>query len=211
MGKSKKEFEESMRNITLAGYSLFFISHAKDKTFKRYDGTEYNQIVPSLSTAYNSIVENMADIIGYAHQVKLPDGRNTVRLTIRSLDESVTAGCRFKYIEPEIDFTYDALNKALADAIDTEAALTNNAYITEERNIIEVKELNYDELMTEFNAIVNKLISSNTEDVFKIDISPKIIQITEKYLGKGKKVNQCTREQVEQIQLINIELRDLLK
>lgn len=35
--KVKKELEETFRTITQLGYALFFISHAKDKVFKRED------------------------------------------------------------------------------------------------------------------------------------------------------------------------------
>ena len=56
----KKEIEETFRSITQQGYALFFISHAKDKVFKREDGTEYNQIVPSLANTPNEIIRNMA-------------------------------------------------------------------------------------------------------------------------------------------------------
>ena len=56
----KKELEEVFRTITQLGYALFFISHAKDKVFKREDGTEYNQIVPTLSNSYNEIIKDMA-------------------------------------------------------------------------------------------------------------------------------------------------------
>ena len=40
---------------------------------------------------------------------------------------------------------------------------------------------------------------------------PKINQITEKYLGKNKKASQCTRDQVEMLNLIVIDLEDLIK
>lgn len=56
----KKEIEETFRTITQLGYALFFISHAKDKTFKREDGTEYNQVVPTLGNSYNEIIKDMA-------------------------------------------------------------------------------------------------------------------------------------------------------
>lgn len=207
--KVKKEFEEGMRAIAQQGYSLFFISHAKEKMFKRPDGTEYTQITTSLSTAYNSIVENMADIIGYAHQETVDNGK-VVKLTLRCSDNTINAGCRFKYIEPEIDFTYEALVKALNEAINKEAMATNNKFITDERNIAPVeKVLDFDEMMNEFNSIVQELMSKNSEEDFSSKISPRIIQIVENYLGKGKRVNQCTRDQVEQLELILIEVRDL--
>lgn len=208
--KVKKEFEECMRTITQLGYALFFISHAKEKMFKRPDGTEYTQITTSLSTAYNSIVENMADIIGYAHQETNENGK-TVRLTLRCQDNTINAGCRFKYIEPEIDFNYDALVKALNDAIEKEASINGKKLVTEERAEVRQEEnLDFDELVVKFNTLVQGLISNNSEEEFNSYWSPRIVQITEQYLGKGKKVSQATRDQVEMINLINIALEDLI-
>ena len=39
---------------------------------------------------------------------------------------------------------------------------------------------------------------------------PKILQIIERYLGKGAKVGDATRDQVEAIDLIVADLKDLL-
>ena len=47
----KRELESTFRAVTQLGYAVLFISHDKDKTFKRQDGTEYNQVVPTLSNS----------------------------------------------------------------------------------------------------------------------------------------------------------------
>ena len=39
---------------------------------------------------------------------------------------------------------------------------------------------------------------------------PRINEITTKYLGNGKKVSQCSRNQVEQLNCIVDELKELL-
>ena len=204
----KKELEETFRAITQLGYALFFISHEKEKVFKRENGTEYNQHVPSISPSYNEIIKDMADIYGYAHQVRNEEtGEVTVRLTLRSMDGSADTGCRFKYIVPEIDFTYPALVKALNDAIDKEAKMTDNKYITDERDVSNTKdELDFDDLMNQFNG----LISSIPQDKMGY-YAPRITEITNKYLGKGKKVSNATREQTEQLSLIVFDLNELLQ
>ena len=205
--KVKKELEETFRTITQCGYALFFISHAKDKIFKRENGTEYNQIVPTLSSSYNEIIKDMADIYAYAHQVRREDGQVEVKLTLRSMDAAADTGCRFKYITPEIDFTYQALVDALNDAIDREAQMTNNKYVTDNRyEVKDGEELDFDVLMNQFNELISS-IESDQMDYY----APRITEITNKYLGKGKKVSNATREQVEQISLIVFDLTELLK
>ena len=206
--KVKKELEETFRTITQLGYALFFISHSKDKIFKREDGTEYNQVVPTLSPSYNEIIKDMADIYSYAHQEKNEQGESIVRLTLRSIDGTADTGCRFKYIAPEIDFTYQALVNALNDAIDKEAKMTNNQFVTNERfdNKEETVELDFDVLINEFNQLINSI----SEDQMSY-YAPRITEIVNKYLGKGKKVNNATRDQVEQISLIVFDLKELLQ
>ena len=210
--KVKKEFEEVFRTISQLGYSLFFISHAKDKTFKRQDGTEYNQIVTSLSTAYDEIIKNMVDIFGYAHSVIDTNGNSKVMLTLRSADNSVDAKSRFKYIDPEIEFNYQSLEKAINDAIDKEEKASGNKDLfTDERNINEIKELNFDDIKNKFDTIVTNIIKNHSDEEMAKVWSPKITQITEKYLGKGKKASQCTRDQVDQLNLIVLDLEELIK
>lgn len=201
----KKEFESTFRAITQMGYALFFISHDKDKTFKNKDGTEYNQIIPSCPSTFNGIVKDMADIYAYAEKYS-DNGVAKVKLVLRSVDNSVDTGCRFKYIAPEIDMSYAALVQALNDAIDKEAALTNNKYVTEERNVSAVptaETLDYDQLIAEFNQIVTKIMTQDPAQ------QPRISFVVEKYLGMGKKVSESTYAQVEFIKLINDELKDI--
>jgi predicted transcriptional regulator len=123
------------------------------------------------------------------------------------------AGSRFKYTPDYIDFTYDALVKAIGDAIDKQMAEDGTEYFTDERSNIytdTVQELDFDELVDTFNKIVNGLIESSEEDTFNTYWQPRIVQITDKYLGKGQKVNQCSREQVEALDLIVTDLKELI-
>ena len=87
-------------------------------------------------------------------------------------------------------------------------------YFTDERSnlyIPTVDDLDFDKLMEAFNNIVNDLIENNPEDKFKEYWQPRIVEITDKYLGKGMKVNQCSREQVEALDLIVTDLKELVK
>lgn len=203
----KRQLEQTFRTITQLGYALFFISHAKDKTFKKENGTEYNQVVPTLSTSYNEIIKDMADLYAYAHQVRNEEtGEVSVKLTLRSMDGTADTGSRFKYIIPEIDFTYDALVQALNDAIDKEAKMTNNKFVTDERYETENIELNFDDLMLQCQSYIESIPKEKMEYY-----APRITEIINKYLGKGKKLANATRDQVEQISLIVFDLKELLQ
>ena len=199
--KAKKEWEQTWRAFTMEGYAVVFISHSKDKVFKRKDGTEYNQIVPSCPTAYEEIIKNMVDIMGY---INIDNGQR--KLILRSADDSVDCKSRFKMIAPEITFGYNELVDALNEAIDKEAALTNGAYVTDESfQAPEVTNYDYDSLMTEFKDMVSVVMAKNQTNAVKLTA------IVDKYLGKGKKVADATPDQAELIYLIINEIRsDLL-
>lgn len=123
------------------------------------------------------------------------------------------AGSRFKYTPDYIDFSYKNLVDAIGEAIDKQAAEDGSEYFTDEKvNLYNSKtELDFDELVNEFNSMVNYLIESKSEEEFEQNWSPRISQITDRYLGRGQKVNQCSREQTEALDLIVTDMRDLIK
>ena len=213
-GMVGQEFDECLRSIVQLDYGLVVISHATDKTFKNENGEEYNQIVPTLDKRATNIVSRMADIIGYSRIVDTNEGEKTL-LFMRGTNRYM-AGSRFKYTPDYIEFSYDNLTNAIAEAIDEQAKEEGQQYFTNEKSNLYLKneknELDFDKLMLEFQDIVNRLIKkANSEDVFQSEYSPKITQITDRYLGRGNKVSQCSREQVEALSLIVEELRELEK
>ena len=205
-----KEFDECLRSIVQMGYGLVLISHAADKTFKDEAGNEYNQIVPTLDKRARNIVSRLCDIIGYSRAV-MENDQLVTKLFIRGTPRYM-AGSRFKYTPDYIDFTYEALVKAIGDAIDEQMKTDGKEYFTDARNNLHtaVEELDFDTLIETFNNLVNGLIEKEDEEKFATYWQPRIVQITEKYLGKGQKVSNCSREQTEALDLIVSELKDLV-
>lgn len=199
------EFDEAIRKILQLGYGLVLISHATDKTFKDEEGNEYNQIVPTLDKRGRLICERTCDIIGYSTSVNTENGTQT-RLFMRGTPRYV-AGSRFKYIPNSIEFTYENLVNAIAEAIDKQAEETGGKYITNEPTQVITKDITYDfdALTSQFQDLVGELMSANQSN------ANKITAIVDKYLGKGKKVGDCAPEQAEQIDLINHDLEILIK
>ena len=178
---------------------LVFISHSKEKVFKPKTGNEYTQIVPSCSTAYNEIIKNMSDIVGY-----IDVNGNERKLVLRSPDGSIECKCRFKHITPVIDFSYQSLVNALNEAIDKEAAETDNKFVTNERaTAAAVVEYDYEALMTEFSAVAGDLMNKNQGKY-----GPMITQVIDRILGRGKKISDTTPDQAEFVYLILQEVKE---
>ena len=205
--KYKKEFEDIFRGLTMMGYAVVFISHSKTGTDKDQTGKEIGFTKPTTQSSALQIIENMADIYAYARQYVDADGTEKRVLTLRSpAGSGISCGGRFKYIASEVPLSYESLTKALTDAIDQEAKEHDNKFVTNEREVTNVaKDYDFDALMIKFEQEVGELM--NKDQTY---YAPRITQIIEKYLGKGKKVAQASRDQAELIYLIISEIEDEL-
>lgn len=211
-GLVANEFDTCLRSVVQMGYGIVLISHATDKTFTDEQGRQYNKIVPTLDKRANNIVSRMADIIGYSRIVSDAEGNESTKLFMRGTSR-FEAGSRFKYTPPFIDFTYEALVNAIGEAIDKQAeAEGNKELFTDKREnayFDTTSSLNFDELMTEFNDKIKSIVTEVGEEKFKEYWQPRITEIIERYIGKGNKVNDMNRDQVEQLDLIVSDLKDL--
>lgn len=208
-----KEYDECLRSIIQMDYGLVLISHSVDKTFKDEQGQEYNQIVPTLGNKPRAIVSRMCDIIGYSRSIQDEEGKTSTKLFMRGTPRYI-AGSRFKYTPDYIDFNYQSLVDAIGMAIDKQMEEDGSEYFTDERSNLYKDtraELDFDELLNSFNTIVNDLIMQKSNEEFKEYWQPRIVQITDRYLGKGMKVSQCSRDQVEALDLIVTDLKELIK
>lgn len=211
-GMVSKEFDECLRSIVMMDYGIVIISHATDKTFTDENGQQYNKIVPTLDKRANNIVARMCDIIGYSRIVTDDKGQESTKLFIRGTSR-FEAGSRFKYTPDYIDFSYEGLVNAIREAIDKQAAQDGTQYFTDTReNAYEdtTKELDFDELMNTFNEQVKGIVSSADDKEMAEFWQPRITQITDKYLGRGNKVGDCSREQVEALSLIVDDMKELI-
>ena len=84
--------------------------------------------------------------------------------------------------------------------------MSNNQFVTNEREAAAIKvEYDYEGLIAEFQDLVGSLMNENPEYY-----APRITQIVDRYLGRGKKVSEATIDQAEFISLINGEIKEEL-
>ena len=87
---------------------------------------------------------------------------------------------------------------------DKEAKEHDNKYVTTERETVPVvQEYDFDALMAKFETMVGDLMTKD-----QTYYAPRITQIIEKYLGKGKKMSGVTRDQAELVYLVVSEIED---
>ena len=211
-GLVAQEFDESLRSIVQMDYGLVMISHAIDKTFTDEQGKEYNKIVPTLDRRAKNIVSRMVDIYGYARGVTDSDGNSVTKLFLRATSR-YEAGSRFKYTPNYIDFNYQALVTAIGEAIDKQIEEDGKEFFTDSRQNLytdTTQELDFDVLMKQFNDMINEIIAKASDEEMQTYWQPRITSITDKYLGRGHKVGQMAREQVEALSLIVEDMKELI-
>lgn len=202
------------------GYGLVVISHETDKTFTDESGKQYNKIVPTLDKRANNVLARMCDIIGYTRSVMTESGNEVVKMFMRGTSR-FEAGSRFKYTPDYIDLSYNNLVKAIGDALDKQMEEDGMELFTDKVENVHsdtTSTLDFDELMKDFGDIIANIPGSSDHNQetdagkkFSEYWQPRISQIIERYLGKGKKIKDATRDQVEAIDLILTDLKDLIK
>jgi hypothetical protein len=200
----EKEFESTIIEIIKLGFTFVAISHSETTQMKDEKGEKYEKIIPTVNKRGLKVIARTVDIIGYSKSKSLEDGSKKTYLLLRG-SQYYEAGSRWKYTPEYIEFTYDNLVNAIVEAIVKQEQEEGENTIVDHKDSIfmESESVNFDELYDEAISLCNKIIEKNNEN------SSEIIKIAEKYLGKGKKISQCTEEQIEQLVLITDDLRDL--
>ena len=196
------EFASTLRELAFAGYGLFFISHSKEKTLKNDKGQEYTQIAPALQDRAFNIINKMVDMIIYLRQVDIQEEDNIAhkRFLFFRGDDRFYAGSRFAYIVPRVELSYENLINAIYNAIDEEIANKGGGEATKEEN--PYYKLDYDNLMQEAASYWTQLTDKGLTGV--------ATEILEKEFGRKIKFSEIPREQVESLNKVLIEIKEIL-
>lgn len=214
-GLVAKEFDEKLRSITQMEYGLVQISHSVDKVFTDESDKEFNQIVPTLPKKAQTIVSRMCDIIGYSRSVTDDEGKLGTRLFLRGTPRFI-AGSRFPDV-PEanykfptsIEFNYNNLVDTIGDAVEALEIKYGAGATTDEvskHNIVETKDLVLEDLLEEFDQVATNLMESDPEY-----FGPRIKHCVDKHFGTGSKISEATIAQVDLVDLVLYEVKELKK
>lgn len=201
----RDEFDTSLRSIPMMNFGLVMISHAQIATQTMEDGTEYSKTMPTLAKQPRQVVLSMADIIGYAKSVER-EGESRTVLFLRGTPQ-FEAGSRFRYTPSVIKFEYEALVKAIAEAIEKEEEDKGQTTVVEKgENAYQQEELSFSDLKTEIKDLTAKLVEAQGADVAKKAMK----DLVEQHLGKGRTLKDVTESQVEQLSLVAYDLKEML-
>lgn len=201
------DFDRVLQKLAKLGYGVVIISHSDDKTIKDEAGEEYQRIQPTLPRTARKVINRFCDIIGYSRIVKITNEDGTeeektylyMRATVR-----FEAGSRFKYTPRFIEFTYDNLVNAIADAVDQQAQEDSSS-------VTDQKSTRYEDTPKDFEDVRGRFVNITTQLMEQDPENQKVIQkIIETHIGKGRKVSELDEKNADIIDVINEELSTLL-
>lgn len=114
-----REIDEQITKLDKAGFSLFFLTHDKDRQFETREGLKYDKTTLSLGGRVRDIILNMADFIVFIELSKeLVKGVAEDRRYIYFRgDSGLEAGSRFKHVPNRIEYSYSDFIDTVEDAI----------------------------------------------------------------------------------------------
>lgn len=205
----RSEFEDVFNSLAQMGYAIIFISHVRRVV---NEDTGEVTIGPSLSPdKVNDIIRNMADVYAWAHYSDDEDHSGDRILTIRSNNDNISCGSRFPYMRNEIPFSYDSLVNEIRSAVQKEGENSGSDSLTDEPIQKKSDDIPFEQLESEFKEVVNSIKSSVGASEWKSTWVPRIKEVTEKYLGSGKRIADCTPAQAEQVSLVIDDLKEAAK
>ncbi|AKF30967.1 ATP-binding protein [Bacillus velezensis] len=197
-----KEYEtevwEEINKLIGVGFTVIFIAHAaEDKKGKVYPKGDKRVLAP--------VIDN-SDIVLYLSSNGVDEDRKVIKSSAWLAEtEEHFARSRFDYIDTYLpEFTAENLEKAIIEAVERQEEAEGIVAVTyeEQKQNNASEELDYDSLMEQIKEVGIKL---NGEGRLE-----EVNEITEKHLGKGVKVTECSRKQVNVMSVILDDLKDLL-
>jgi hypothetical protein len=190
------EYWEEINKLTGAGYTIIFIAHQTENK----DGF----ILPKGDKrALEPIIDNCDIVVHLESNGVDEEGKVINSSGYLAQTDKFFARSRFDYIDTHIDnFTAENLESVIIEAIKRQEEAEGIQAVTfqEQKTIFESKPINYDALMEKIGEAGEKLIDANKSDI--------LVEIIEKHLGKGKKVSECTKMQIEVMSVIYDDLCD---
>lgn len=164
----EREMGEQIDKLDKAGFSLFFITHDKDRQFETREGLKYDKTTLSLGGRVRDLILNMVDFIVFVELGKELDKGVMVdkRYIYFRGDSGLEAGSRFKNVPNRIEYSYDGFINTVEEAIKAE-------YGGDEKAVEEAKKKQNAEKEAKAKEFVEKVKNEKTpeelgEEIFEV-------------------------------------------
>lgn len=209
-----EEFDECLRTLVNLEYGIILLTHAKIKTESVGEDKTVTYISPNVPERAQAIVNPLVDLIGYLKVDYEQVGDNeenwkAKRTLITRATPYITAGCRSKYISPEIPFTtdgYSELVKAFSDAIDKEE--NSGAIVVEkDADFSVLPHRDFSETLAEAKELWERIVGVG--DNASPEQAEKIMNKVIKLFGEPMKLSEIPEEKQDIFELLILEMKEM--
>lgn len=167
--------------LDMAGYTLWFITHDKDKKFETKDGLSYDKTVLSVGGRVGDIIKNDSDFIVFIELAKeLDDDGNVVdkRYIHFRGDGALEAGGRFENLPEKIEYDADEFVDTIKTAILKDGFDGDSEKMEE---ALEKQKVEFEEKLEEVK--VKKESTESNDESLDLEVLQKELQVTIKGLS----------------------------
>ena len=183
----KSEFESSLRKITMMGYGLILIAHQEIRK-ETIDGNDVEFYSPALNKRCYEICNRLVDVIGYI-AVEWDAEGNSERYLYTRQTPRVVADSRYKYLPPKIR--------------------KDGATVVDQHTVITEDKLDYTALRAEAQELWMKMVG--TGDDADEEMAKRIMKRVEMIFGHPMKISEITEDQVDLLNLVVLDMKDLAR
>lgn len=195
----KDEFTNALRQISMLGYGIVLITHAKVKNVKIDEDTTIEIASPNIPDRAQDVVNALVDIIGYI-DVSYEDG-TAVRTLITRGTPNIIAGSRLKYLAPRIPFGYDELINAIGEAIEKQAKI-DGAKVVDKGSMQKVIEKRpFEETLAEAKELWTKLVNEGKAEVVMAEV--------ESLFGEPMKLSEIPESKQDVFEILIEDMRSM--
>lgn len=195
----KDEFTNALRQISMLGYGIVLITHAKVKNVKIDDDTTVEIASPNIPDRAQDVVNALVDIIGYI-DVSYENG-TAVRTLITRGTPNIVAGSRLKYLAPRIPFGYDELINAIGEAIEKQAKI-DGAKVVDKGTMQKVIEKRpFEETLAEAKELWTKLVNEGKAEVVMAEV--------ESLFGEPMKLSEIPESKQDVFEVLIEDMRSM--
>jgi hypothetical protein len=202
----KKEFESALRKITMLGFGVCCICHSEVKKEAGPNDTVIEVVSPTMPSRAADVVNRLVDIIAYI-DVSYDENGQAVRSFVTRRTPTIMAGSRLPYLDAVIPFSYESLVDAIGRAIDRQQEIDGAKVVDTAIAQVESK-LDYNALMAEAGALWKQIVVIDGE--VNEDAARRVQKRVEMIFGRVVKISEITEDQVDLLNLVVMDMRDLV-
>ena len=201
----KDEFSSALRQISMMGYGMILITHAKTKVEQIDDDHSIEIVSPNIPERAQDIVNALVDLIGYI-DVQWKEGANgpiSERTLVTRGTPTVVAGSRFKHLAPRIPFGYNELVNALGDAIEKQQLLDGAVVTDTDTTQAVIEKRPFADTVAEARELWERIVSANESR------AEEIMTKVENIFGTPLRLSEIPESQQDLFELLIDEMRSM--